>query len=311
MVERDKAKEFDYGGQAVMEGVMMRGRKSMAVAVRHPSGKIVIHNEPLESPIYTSRWWRLPFLRGLVVLWDTLGLGMRSLIYSANVALEEEEVEFRGPAVWGLVFVSLAFAIGIFFLVPLLLVGLIDRFIASALVSNLIEGGLRLGLFLGYIGLIGLLPDIRRFFAYHGAEHKTINAYEAGAPLDPASVAGYTTAHTRCGTGFLLFVLVLSIFVFALLGRPPFIWRILSRLLLIPLIVSVIYEFIKFAAHHQDNPLLRAVVSPGLALQSLTTREPDEEMLEVAIVALTSLLTKESGGNEFTRQGVGDRIGVS
>jgi uncharacterized protein YqhQ len=189
-------------------------------------------------------------------------------------------------------------------------VGLIDRFIASALVGNLIEGVLRLGLFLGYIGLIGLLPDIRRFFAYHGAEHKTLNAYEAGAPLDPTSVAGYTTAHTRCGTGFLLFVLVLSIFVFALLGRPPFIWRILSRLLLIPLTVSVIYEFIKFAARHQDNAFLRAAVSPGLALQSLTTREPDEEMLEVAIVALTSLLTEESGGNEFTGQGVGDRIEV-
>lgn len=298
MVERDEAKEFDYGGQAVMEGVMMRGRNSMAVAVRHPSGRIVIHKEPLESPLYTSRWWRLPFLRGLVVLWDTLALGMRSLIYSANVALEEEEVEFRGPAVWGLVLVSLAFAVGIFFLVPLLLVGLIDRFITSALVSNLIEGVLRLGLFLGYIGLIGLLPDIRRFFAYHGAEHKTINAYEAGAPLDPASVAGYTTAHTRCGTGFLLFVLVLSILVFALLGRPPFIWRILSRLLLIPLIVSVIYEFIKFAAHHQDNPLLRILVSPGLALQGLTTREPDEGMLEVAIVALKSLLAAESDGNK-------------
>ncbi len=296
MVERDKAKEFDYGGQAVMEGVMMRGRNSMAVAVRHPSGRIVIHNEPLESPLYTSRWWRLPFLRGLVILWDTLALGMRSLIYSANVALEEEEVEFRGPAVWGLVLVSLAFAIGIFFLLPLLLVGLIDRFITSALVSNLIEGVLRLGLFLGYIGLIGRLPDIGRFFAYHGAEHKTINAYEAGAPLDPASVAAYTTAHTRCGTGFLLFVLVLSILVFALLGRPPFIWRILSRLLLIPLIVSLVYEFIKFAARHQDNPLLRALVSPGLALQSLTTREPDEEMLEVAIAALESLLAAKEEG---------------
>ena len=290
MVERDEVKEFDYGGQAVMEGVMMRGRNSMAVAVRHPSGRIVIHHEPLESPLYTSRWWRLPFLRGLVVLWDTLALGMRSLIYSANVALEEEEVEFRGPAVWGLVLVSLAFAIGIFFLLPLLLVGLIDRFITSALVSILIEGVLRLGLFLGYIGLIGLLPDIHRFFAYHGAEHKTINAYEAGAPLDPASVAAYTTAHTRCGTGFLLFVLVFSILIFALLGRPPFIWRILSRLLLIPFIASVVYEFIKFAARHQDNPLLRALVSPGLALQSLTTREPDEEMLEVAIAALESLL---------------------
>lgn len=296
MVERGKGQEFDYGGQAVMEGVMMRGRRSMAVAVRHPSGRIVIHNESLKSPLYTSRWWRLPFLRGLVVLWDTLGLGMRSLVYSANVALEEEEVEFRGPAVWGLVFVSLAFAIAIFFLVPLLLVGLIDRFITSALVSNLIEGVLRLGLFLGYIWLIGLLPDIRRFFAYHGAEHKTINAYEAGAPLDPASVAGYATAHARCGTGFLLFVLVLSILVFALLGRPPFILRILSRLLLIPLIVSPVYEFIKFAAHHQDNPLLRALVSPGLALQSLTTREPDEGMLEVAIAALESVLAAKEEG---------------
>lgn len=296
MVERDRAQEFNYGGQAVMEGVMMRGPRSMAVAVRPPSGKIVIHNEPLESPLYTSRWWKLPFLRGLVILWDTLALGIRSLIYSANVVLEEEEVEFRGPVVWGLVLISLAFAIGIFFLVPLLLVGFIDRFITSALVSNLIEGFLRLGLFLGYIGLIGLLPDIRRFFAYHGAEHKTINAYEAGAPLDPASVAVYTTAHTRCGTGFLLFVLVLSIFVFALLGRPPFIWRILSRLLLIPFIASITYEFIKFAAGHQDNVLLRALVSPGLALQSLTTREPDQEMLEVAIAALESLL--RSNGSE-------------
>ena len=285
--------DFDYGGQAVMEGVMMRGRRNVAVAVRHPSGRIVLHLEPLEGSLYSSRWAKVPFLRGLLVLWDTLILGVRALIFSANVALEEEKVEFKGPAVWGMVLVSLAFTIGLFFLLPVLLVGLVDRFIPSSFLINILEGLLRLGLFIGYIALIGIWPDIRRFFAYHGAEHKAINAYEAGAPLTPQSVSSYTTAHVRCGTGFLLVVLVSSIFLFALIGRPPFLWRLLSRILLIPLMVSLSYEFIKFAAHHQDNPLLRALLYPGLALQGLTTREPEEGMLEVAIAALNSLLDAE------------------
>ncbi len=287
--------EFNYGGQAVIEGVMMRGAKYMAVAVRSPTGRIVVHSEPLNAKIYGGRIGKLPFLRGTIMLWDALVLGMRALLFSADVALEEEEeVEFSGPIAWGSVAFSLIIGIGIFLLGPLFLVRLVDRYIASSLVSNILEGLIRLAFFLIYVYAIGFIPDIRRVFAYHGAEHATINAYEGGASLEPAAVKAYSTAHPRCGTGFLLVFAVVAIFVFSLLGRPSLVLRILSRLVLIPVIAGLTYELIKFSAAHRDNPLIGAVVlAPSLALQRLTTQEPDESMLEVAITALKRLLEEE------------------
>ncbi len=288
--------EFNYGGQAVIEGVMMRGARYVAVAIRNPTGEIVIHSEPLNAKIYGGQISKLPFLRGITMLWDALVLGMRALLFSADVALEEEDIEFSGPIAWGSVAFSLIIGIGVFLLGPLLLVGLVDRYIASSLVSNILEGLIRLAFFLIYVYAIGFIPDIRRVFAYHGAEHKTINAYEDGATLKPDAVQAYSTAHPRCGTGFLLIFAVIAIFIFSLLGRPPLLLRILSRLVLIPVIAGLTYELIKFSAAHRDNPLISAVVlAPSLALQRLTTREPDESMLEVAIAALQHLLDEEEG----------------
>jgi uncharacterized protein YqhQ len=288
--------EFNYGGQAVMEGVMMRGSKGLAVAVRQPDGEIVIHSEPLNATIYAGTISKVPFLRALTSLWDALVLGIRTLMYSAEVALGEEEgIEFSGPIAWGTVAVSFVVGIGLFFVGPLLMVGLVDRFIESSFLSNVVEGVIRMTIFVAYIWLIGLVPDIRRVFAYHGAEHKTINAYESGAELTPDEVARYSTAHYRCGTAFLLSVMVISILVFALLGRPPMLLRILSRIVLIPVVAGIAYEYIKFTNRYRENPIVRTIAAPNLALQSLTTREPEPSMLEVSIAALKRVLEAESG----------------
>jgi uncharacterized protein YqhQ len=292
----EEKRELNYGGQAVMEGVMMRGSKAMAVAVRQPDGEIVIHTEPLNSNIYMGRISKVPFLRALTSLWDVLVLGIRTLMYSAEVALgPEEEIEFSGPIAWGTVALSFAVAIGLFFVGPLLLVGLVDRFIESSFLSNVLEGVIRLALFVVYIWLIGKLPDIRRVFAYHGAEHKTINAYESGADLTTEEVAQHSTAHYRCGTAFLLSVMVISILIFALLGRPPMAIRILSRIVLIPVVAGVAYEYIRFTNRYRNHPVIRAIATPNLALQKLTTREPDPAMLEVSIAALKCVLETERG----------------
>jgi uncharacterized protein YqhQ len=288
-------RELNYGGQAVMEGVMMRGSKSMAVAVRNPEGEIVLHTEPLNPGIYASKASKIPFVRALTSLWDVLVLGIRTLMYSAEVALgPEEDVDFSGPVAWGTVAISFVVAIGLFFVGPLLLVGFVDRFIASDFVSNILEGVIRLAMFVVYIWAIGRLPDIRRVFAYHGAEHKTINAYEAGVDLTPEAVAQHSTAHYRCGTAFLLSVMVISILIFSLLGRPPMGIRILSRIVLIPVVAGVAYEYIRFTNRHRDHPIVRIIAAPNLALQSLTTREPDQDMLEVSITALKCVLETES-----------------
>jgi len=286
-------KEFSYGGQAVIEGVMMRGSKGMAVAVRAPSGDVVVHAEPLTAGIYTRPWGKWPIVRGLAMLWDSLGLGMRTLMYSADVSLGEEDVEFSGPVAWGTVIVSLAFGIGLFFLLPSAIIKFLDAYIPSALLSSLVEGIVRIAMFIGYVALIGQWGDIQRVFAYHGAEHKTINAYEAGAEMTPDAVHEYSTRHTRCGTSFLLIVLVISIVVFAPFRFPELHWRLLSRLVLIPLVAGIGYEFIKYAARHESNRLIRWLIAPGLALQKLTTREPEKEMLEVSIAALQAVLTAE------------------
>jgi uncharacterized protein YqhQ len=288
-------KPLNYGGQAVLEGVMMRGSQAMAVAVRKPDGEITTHVEPVNQALYNGPISRVPFLRGLTMLWDALGLGLRSLMFSADVAMGEEEASFSGPVAWGTMAISFAFGIGLFFVLPLLIVGFVDRWIESSLLSNLLEGLIRLLLFVGYVWLIGLMPDIKRVFAYHGAEHKTINAYEAGAELTPPSVQRFTTLHPRCGTAFLLSVVVISILMFSLLGRPVLWLRVLSRLLLIPVIAGVAYEYIRFSARHMDKRLIRAIAGPNLAMQRLTTREPEEDMLEVAIKAFHCMMAAEKG----------------
>lgn len=306
---------YYYGGQAVMEGVMMRGQRQMAVAVRQPDGKIALYSEPLTSWLYRSPVRNWPFVRGVFVLWDALALGMRALTLSANVAfIEEMKEEARqeqartggvgaakvaepsgigGPLLWVTVAISILFGIGVFFVLPLVIIQFLDRWITSALVSNLIEGAIRLAILLAYLAAIGQVPDIKRVFGYHGAEHKTINAYEAGAPLDVASVQRQSTLHTRCGTGFLLIVVLFSIGVFIFLGRPALPLRILSRVVLVPAIAAVAYEFLRFTARHYGNRLVRLLVAPSLALQRLTTREPDDAMVETAIVAFKRVLVAD------------------
>ena len=284
---------FNYGGQAVLEGVMMRGEHDWAVAVRDPEGKIVVRREPLTAAVYRSRALKLPFVRGLTSLWDSLGLGLNALLWSADVSLEEEGESLSGPMAWGTMAVSLALGLGLFMLLPAFLSGLADKHITSNLASNLLEGAIRLALLVGYMAVIGRMPEIRRVFAYHGAEHKTINAYEAGAELTPEQVETYSTAHYRCGTAFLLSVMVISILLFALLGRPPMVWRIVSRIVLIPVIAGIAYEWIKFTNRHRDKALIRAIAAPNLALQRLSTREPDRSMLEVSIASLKRVLETE------------------
>ena len=274
----------------------MRGRKQMAVAVRAPNGEIVVHEEPLSAAVYTHQWGQWPFIRGLTMLWDALGLGMRALLWSADVAVKEEgqeDVKFAGPVAWTTVAVSLAFAIAVFFFLPTLAAKWLSPLRAGALQVSIIEGVIRLALFLAYLWGIGFMPDIRRVFAYHGAEHKTINAYEAGAPLIPASVSSFTTAHTRCGTSFLLTVMVISIFVFAPFHFDNIFLRLASRLILIPVVAGIAYEFMRFTAARTDNPLVRLLIVPGLSLQRLTTREPDDAMIECAIAALKPALAAD------------------
>jgi uncharacterized protein YqhQ len=294
-----------YGGQAVIEGVMMRGRKAMAVAVRNPQGKIVLHEEPLTAKIYTSKWGQWPFVRGLAMLWDALGLGMRALLWSADVAVQEEgqekPTEFTGPVAWTTIAASLSFAIGLFFLVPTLASKWIAGFFGEhAVIDAVFEGAIRLILFVLYLWAIGLMPEIRRVFGYHGAEHKTINAYEAGELLTVENVQKHSVQHTRCGTSFLLYVLVISIILFAPLtfANVEQTWlalllRFVTRLLLVPIVAGIAYEIIRFSAAHDQNPLMRALITPGLWLQKLTTREPDNDMVECAIAALEPVLAAD------------------
>jgi uncharacterized protein YqhQ len=284
---------FNYGGQAVIEGVMMRGSKALAVAVRDPKGHIVIHTEPVNASLYNGRISRTPFLRGLAMLWDSLGLGMRALMYSANVSAGEVGVEFKGPLAWGTTAIALIFGLGIFLLVPRGLSSLIEPAFGPW-VSAIAEGFIRLLIFIGYIWLIGRMEDIARVFGYHGAEHKTINAYEAGLDLTVPNVQRQTVQHPRCGTAFLLTVVVFSIFLFAPLNvLLPYGLGLVMRIALLPVVAMLAYEFIRFSARHADNPIMRAIIIPNLAMQKLTTREPDDTMVQVAIEALQKVLDSE------------------
>ena len=291
-------RDAPVGGQAVLEGVMMRGVSTWAVAVRNPAGQVELSSEPLVPWAKRHRLWRVPVLRGVVALGESLKIGFRALAISANAQLEDDEEgekEEIGGWVWGVTIVlSLALSIGLFLVVPVGLTSLIKDQLGSPLLFWLIEGLLRTGIFIGYLVLISRLPDLRRVFEYHGAEHKTISCYEAEDELVPSRAKLYSRLHPRCGTSFLLIVMVLAIFVFAPIGLPAWYWLVVSRILGIPLIAGLSYEVIKWAGKNRRKRWVRAVMWPGLMLQNLTTREPDEEQLAVAIAALEKVLAEET-----------------
>ncbi len=270
----------------------MRGTHSVAIAMRSPTHEIVVHKEPL-SGLYKHRIMKIPFLRGLAMLWDALVLGTHALTLSANTQTGEDE-KLEGPVLYLTLGISLVIGVGLFFLAPAALGQLIERLLnIGAWWSNLFEGVVRLAMLVGYIWAVGLMPDIRRVFAYHGAEHKTINAYESGVELTPANVAQFSVEHPRCGTAFLLTLVLLSILVFSLLGPLPLAWRLVSRILLIPVLACIAYEYIRWTANHLDARLVRWLVKPNLVLQHLTTREPSSEMLEVSIAAFNAMRQEE------------------
>ncbi len=278
-------KRFNYGGQAVIEGVMMRGRRVVVTAVRRPGGGIALDTQPLPA-VLTSRARKVPLIRGILVLIETMVLGIKSLVYSVEVSTEEEEEKLSGRAIGGIVAGSIAFAVAVFFIAPLFLTRTLDSYIESSFVFNLVEGFIRVAIFLAYLKILTLIPSLGRIFAYHGAEHKAVNAYEAGAPLELEAVRKFSTAHTRCGTSFLFVVMIIAIVVFALIGRPSLWLMVLSRVALVPVIAGLGYEVTQFGARHTGNSFVRAFLAPGLWLQRLTTREPDDSQLEIGISAL-------------------------
>ena len=309
---------FYYGGQAVVEGVMMRGRKTAAMAVRCPDNSIYLYEETLDPKLYQNRLFRLPFLRGMLLLWEMLVLGTRLMTMAANIAsgaIEPRDGERatrgndvyqggndgeaeRPPQIGGMALaltlvVSLGFAVAVFFLGPLLITGLLHRQIGEGWLNLTVEGVVRLALLVGYLYLIGRVPDIQRVFGYHGAEHKAINAMEGGDPLDIAHVRRASRVHTRCGTGFLLLVMVVSIFVFALVGSPSLPLKIVSRVVLVPVVAGIAYELMRLGAANYRFRVVRWLLAPGLALQGLTTREPDDSMIECAIAALERVRARD------------------
>lgn len=287
----------NYGGQAVIEGVMMRGQKAVAIAMRAPDQKIVIHTETL-GQIYRSKLTKIPFLRGLIMLWDALGLGVRALTISANVQGQEEQQKLEGPALYATVGFSLVFGIGLFMLLPAAAGQLSEKLLLwNSWWGNLFEGIFRLVVLIGYVALIGRIPEISRVFSYHGAEHKTINAFEAGVELTPENVSKFSLLHPRCGTAFLLTLVLLSVLLFSMLGPLPLGWRLISRVAALPLLAGVAYEYIRMTARYLHLPLVRLMVKPNLALQKLTTREPSLDMLEVSIAAFNEVRLQEERMN--------------
>src|ERR1051326_436531 len=282
-----KKEPFFYGGQAVIEGVMMRGKRHYAVAVRLPNTKeIVIDRGELKAQIYVNPFWKLAFVRGLALIGEQLHLGMRSLMWSANMNAGGRDLEISKKEITGSLAVAMVFALALFIGLPLLLAGFAVHQ-SRGFLFVLVEGVIRVGLVLGYLSLIALLPDVRRVFQYHGAEHKTINAFESGWPLEISSVRRASLLHPRCGTGFLLVVMVVSIVVFSLvaLAQPNWFWLIASRILAIPVIAGLGFESIRFMARHRTNPIVSVLLLPVLGTQKFTTREPSDDRLEVAIAA--------------------------
>jgi uncharacterized protein YqhQ len=312
---------INVGGQAVLEGVMMRAPRTMTVAVRTPSGEIMLKKDALKLMADKWKFLKWPILRGTIALFSSLALGMKALNFSANCALEEVKsgAEGRGPvavekekakktskpmgdiAVGATMFLSLGLGLALFFYLPLYLTQAMKNLMpitqASSLMFNLVDGMIRISIFLLYIFAISRMKDIKRVFEYHGAEHKVIYAYESGEPLTVDNARKYSTLHPRCGTSFLLIVMVLSILVFSFVPKSaPFYMKALSRFVLIPLIAGLSYEFIRFSSKKKDNPIIKAAIAPGLWLQRLTTREPSDDQIEVAVRALTEAVDEENRG---------------
>jgi uncharacterized protein YqhQ len=313
MASRDKP----VGGQAVLEGVMMRGVSTWAVAVRLPApegapagtlGDIDVRTEPLVSWTKRHRAYRLPIVRGVVALAESLVIGFKALGISANAQVPEGEGEISGGLWAGTIVIALAFAIGLFFVVPVGVTSLIKDALDSAFLFWLVEGILRTAIFLGYLVLLSRLRDLRRVFEYHGAEHKTIAAYEAGVPLSPENAARFSRLHPRCGTSFLLIVMIVAIFVFAPIGLPAWWVLVLTRILGVPLIAGISFEIIKWAGRNRGKGWVRAAIWPGLQLQKLTTREPDAAQLAVAIAALEAVLAVEKPGERPAEELVGVEV---
>jgi len=315
------AQDRPVGGQAVLEGVMMRGVSTWAVAVRKPSpeqraegqldpehaalGAIDVQSFPLVSWMKKHRAYRLPVIRGVVALAESLKIGFRALGIAANAQLPEEEEPISGGLWIGTVVVALALAVGLFFVLPVGLTSLVKDQLHSSFLFWLVEGVLRTAIFLGYLLLLSRLRDLRRVFEYHGAEHKTIACYEAGEPLTPANAARYSRLHPRCGTSFLLIVMIVAIFVFAPIGLPAWYLLVATRILGVPLIAGISFEIIKWAGRNRGKRWVRTVMFPGLQLQKLTTREPDHEELAVAIAALDAVLAVERPGKADAEDLVG------
>lgn len=284
-----------YGGQAIIEGVMIRGPKSMAMACRNPGGDIVVKKQPLGG-VYSGPVRRIPLLRGVIVLWETLALGMRALMWSSAVAMGEdveEEAHQNTGAMWTMAIGSLVIVGGIFFAGPLLLAHWLDSIFHDGTIVLIVEGLIRLAVIIAYVGLIGLLPDVRRVYEYHGAEHQSIHALEAGDSLEPAAVLRHPTAHVRCGTSFLLTVVVVSVIVFAAVGNPDLWLRVVSRIVLIPVIAAISYELIRLGGRFESNPVTKVLMWPNLALQAITTKPPDEAQVQVALRALREVIEQE------------------
>ena len=324
--EADLARQRDapLGGQAVLEGVMMRGVRTWALAVRAPTpeqregdepiegrvplGPIEVSTHELRSALRRHRALRVPLVRGVVALWESLSVGLRALALSANAQLPEEEQEIS-TGVWaGTVIVALVFAIGLFFLVPVGLTSLIKDQLGSSVLFWIVEGCVRTAIFLGYLVLLSRLRDLRRVLEYHGAEHKTISCFEAGMALTPANARGLSRLHPRCGTSFLLIVMVVAIFVFAPIGLPAWYWLVLTRILGVPIIAGISFELIKLAGRHRGRRWVQVLMWPGLQLQRLTTREPDDDQLAVAIAALEAVLAVETPGEMDAHDLVGVEV---
>ncbi len=297
---------FSYGGQALIEGVMMRGRDAIAVALRHPDGRIVFATERLDSGFHGNRLSRAPFVRGLVVLYETLVVGTRWLIRSAGLQVEGEGVEIGKGSVAIMLGITAILGIGLFFILPLVVATFAAGNVENDLVQHTIEGLVRIAIFLGYLALIARTPDIARVFRYHGAEHMTIHALEHGDPLRPEAIRKYPTAHPRCGTEFLVVVILLSILAFSLVGRQSPVIMVGSRILLIPVIASVGYELLRLGARHRSNPVVRVIMWPGILVQMITTKQPSDDMIEVAVVAIEEALRADGeavpeGGLDLAR----------
>ena len=283
-----------YGGQAVIEGVMMRGQDHWAVAVREPNGTVYVESHDIDSIAARHAIWRKPFFRGMVVLGQSLKIGVRALLVASNHAMEEEEQLSSRQVGVSLTIAMVAF-IAVFVLGPTsLFVWLENKLDIHGVIVNVAEGVFRVALFVGYLWLIGRTKDIHRVFEYHGAEHKTIAAYEHGVELVPERIEGYPKEHVRCGTNFLIIVMIVTVFVFSLFGTPDLVWRLLSRVIAIPIIAGGAYEALRLGAKYPDSLLMRALMRPGIWLQKITTQEPDGGQIEVAVASFHEVLRREA-----------------